>query len=217
MHRTTWMAVLAVSAAVVAVSGGAAAQEDRWRLRVGPLAALATAEGDLEPSPGLGAALEYRFSPRLGLELGALATELEAETQVDLLFLGQIAFESTLRMTPVLAKLDLHLTPDSRIDFYVAPVAAYVRMSDLDVRVTARVEGEEETEEVSLATEDEWAWGAALGLDVPLGGGSSFLALSATYLRLPLELRDMDEEVEELLSIGDVDPLFLQVAYGLRF
>jgi outer membrane protein W len=216
MRASMVMAVLMVGA--VAGSRPAAAETDPWRLRLGAVAAESTADSQIDASYGFGLGLEYRLSPRLGLELGTLTTEPKSKEEFQ--FEDEtVRLEARFRMTPVMAKLDLHLTPDSRVDLYVAPTAAYVRMSDLTVRVSAEDEGQVFSVEQQIDTDDKLAWGLSLGLDVPLGSGGSFLSLAATYLRLPLSVRDDEgfSSDDGFSTDNDIDPLFVQIGYGLRF
>jgi outer membrane protein W len=214
MRAVTMVTGLAVAA--VAGGGRALAEEDPWQLRVGAVAARGTS-GDLdETSYGGGLGFEYRLAPYLGVELAALSADLKAEetfTSDD----ETDRVKESVGMVPLMAKLDFHLTPNSRADFYVSPLAAYVLMGDLKVRERFEEGGEVDTFEQHVGTKDKLTWGLGVGLDVPLGHGSSFLSLAATYLKLPLELR--------LAGFGDddgdfrvhIDPVTVQIGYGLRF
>lgn len=198
---------------VVAAAGPAAADDGPWRLRLGPVAATTTGVGHKDVAYGYGLGVEYRLSPRLGVELGALTAEPHGSEEVEIFAGAALRFESRFRMTPVMAKLDLHLTPSSRVDLHVAPVAAYVRMDELTLKVTAEAGGEKLSVVERIDVESQLAWGLAVGLDVPLGRGSSFLSLNGTYLRVPLSLRDDGG----FADAGNVDPLLVQVGYGVRF
>jgi hypothetical protein len=202
----------AALALVVGAAAPLAAQDSGWRLRLGPLAAASTSGGDQEIVAGAGLGLEYRTGPRLGIEIGAMTAE-PRET-MDLAFFDEakVHLESRVRVTPVTARLDLHLTPEARADVYVAPVVAYVHTSPVTVTASGAAGGESFRESLRFDTKDQFAWGAALGVDLPLGQGRSFLSLSATYLRVPLKLRAAEEEGPR----GDIDPLFVSLAYGLR-
>jgi outer membrane protein W len=205
--------VMAVLVASLAGSSRAAADDDPWRLKLGAVATESLNGGVDGPSYGAGAGLEYRFSPRVGLELAAITAEDEDEIGFSFFDELSLGIESRVRMTPVMAKLDLHLTPDSRVDFYLAPVAAYVKMSDLRLTFRAEAGDDRVTEVEHIDLEDKFAWGLSLGMDVPIGRGGSFFNLGATYLRLPLSVRDG----EDFSTAGDIDPIFVQVGYGLRF
>jgi len=205
--------VMAVLVASLAGGRSAAAADDPWRLTFGAVAAESLHGGVDGPSYGAGAGLEYRISPRVGFEIAAITAEDEDEIGFSFFDELSLRIESRVRMTPVMAKLDLHLTPDSRVDFHLAPVAAYVKMSDLRLTFRASAGDDDVTEVEHIDVEDKLAWGASIGMDVPIGSGRSFFNLGATYLRLPLSVRDGDD----FSTAGDIDPIFVQVGYGLRF
>jgi outer membrane protein W len=214
------VAALAVGA-WSAASNGAAAQEERWHLRFSALGAQSTSGVDTDPVPGFGLGLEYRVTPRIGIELGGLTVEPEAEERINL-FIADFTLESSYRITPVLARVNFHFTPEGPVDFYAGPVAGYVDVSDVTLRLRVRGPFGDDSDEVELGADDELAWGAAVGLDVPIGGGRSFVTLGATYLRLPLDVDlaiDNGEEdpQEEFEVLGDPDPLVVHLGYGLRF
>ncbi len=215
MHAksTLMMALMAMVVMVVAAAGPAAADDDPWRLRLGPVAATTTGVGHTDVVYGYGLGVEYRLSPRLGLELGALTAEPRGSEEVEIFSDVELRFESSFRMTPVMAKLDLHLTPNARADLRIAPIAAYVRMDEMTLKVTAEAGGEKVSIEEHIDVESQLAWGVEIGLDVPLGRRGSFLSLSGTYLRMPLSVRDD----AGFSSAGNVDPLLVQLGYGVRF
>jgi outer membrane protein W len=221
--KLTQQAFLA-AALVPALAAGATAQaadDEAWRLKLSGAHAVSTAGGIPQGSLGGGLGLEYRATPRVGVELGGLSAEMEDETEFDFLF-AEIDIETAVRITPVLARLNVHLTPGRRADLYLGPVAGYVAMSDLTWRVRTSAFGDPpEVEQVRFPTEDQFTWGAHLGLDVRLGDGGSFLTAGATYLDLPVEVRfpgDDDPPDEEELGIrGDLDPLVFHLGYAYSF
>ncbi len=213
-----------VAALVPALAAGASAQtadDEAWRLKFSGIHAFSTAGGLPDGSFGAGLGLEYRATPRVGVELGGLSAEMEDETEFDF-FVAEIDIETAVRITPVLARLNLHLTPGRRADFYLGPVAGYVAMSDLTSRVRTSAFGDPPVvEELRFPTEDQFTWGAHLGLDVRLGNGGSFLTAGATYLGLPVELDlrgdDDPPDEEELRIRGDLDPLVFHLGYAYSF
>lgn len=185
----------------------ASAQTERWQLRMSGVAASSTSGLGLwsDPRAGVGVGLEYRLSPRIGLELGSLTTEVQR---------GTLSTEATFRMTPLLARLDVHFTPGRRVDFYGGPVAAYVDVGEVTTRRVIDWPLGNETRETRVRVNDELAWGLALGLDVALGDRGAFLAFGATYLELPLEVSG---EPRSDVRLGAFDPLIAHVGYGMRF
>jgi len=205
----TLLLALAASAAAPAAAG-----DDSWRLKVSGVSAQSTAGGGSDSSLGGALALEYRATPRIGVELGGLRTEFEKEASVQL-FTTDFVSELDFRMTPILARLNVHLTPGRRADLYVGPVAGYVLMSD----VSHRYRPGPLVDDIPfvMPAEDRFAWGAHAGLDVQLGRGSSYLTAGATYLDLPLEVRVPDSIGPDGRFSGDFDPLVVHLGYGYRF
>lgn len=206
--NTRLRTIVGALAVAVAIGGArASAQSDRWQLRIAGLSTSSTELFGGDPRAGLGVGLEYRLSPWVGLEIGGLATEAQR---------GSLATESSFRMTSVLARLDLHFTPTSRVDFYGGPVGGYVRIGEVTTHTIVDWPLGRETRETRASGDDKLAWGLALGLDVPIGGRGSFLTFGATYLELPLEVSGEGAN-DHGERVGDFDPLIAHVGYGVRF
>lgn len=189
----------------------AAADDTGWRLKLTGVAAQSTHGSDTSFGAGLG--LEYRASRRIGVELATLTSEISDEVSFD--FFGEtVTIESTLRMTLVLAKLNLHLTPDHRADLYLGPVVGRMFYSDLDVEVHNFL-GETITGQAK--TEDDWAWGAHVGVDVPVGDRGLFFTAGATWLDAQVEIEGDPEDEESGDLRSDLDPLVAQIGFGYRF
>jgi opacity protein-like surface antigen len=191
------------------------AEETGWRLRLTGVSAQSTGGGGgggFNSSLGTGLGLEYRATPRVGVELAVLSTSIDDELGIDFFGVAHVSIRSSLRVTPVLAQLDLHLTPGHRVDLVLAPVVGFVRYGDLETRVSGP-EGSGIGERVP--TKDGFAWGAHLGLDVPLGGRGLLVTAGATYLKARIEPRTAS--AESGAPKLDLDPLFLQAGIGYRF
>jgi hypothetical protein len=206
--------VILLGAVAMLGAGGAraAAAERGWQLRVGGASAQPTAGGGFESSIGFGLGLEYRASPRWGIEMGGISNEFEDELVIEV-FDARLVVHQRLRSTTTLARLNLHLTPDRRADLYVGPVVGYARTGDLTVRLRGEVPGEPDiVGEGRLETRDELVWGAHLGLDVRLGESRSFLGGGVTFLKQPVTVRDAG-----FVESFDIDPLVFHLGYGYRF
>lgn len=170
-----------------------------------------------EFSAGFGLGLEYRFSPRLGVELNVSTAEIEED--LDLFSIQVVPFdiESTVRVTPVTLQLDWHLTPGRAADLHIGPVVGWVLAGD--IHVTTRgpfplpgVSRERRT------TDDTLAFGAHIDLDVPLGDRGLFLAFGATYLDADLETTEIEAGTGRTVeSTFDFDPLLMKLGLGYRF
>ncbi len=214
MKRTIQTAgTLGIFLALFAVSPATAADDTGWNLKLTGVAAQATGDGSSDTSFGAGLGLEYRASRRLGVEFSILTTELEDEETFD--FFGEeTTIEESLRMTPVLAKLNLHLTPDRKADLYLGPVVGRMVYDDFEIEV--RSAGE--SARGRIGTKDDWAWGAHVGVDVPVGDRGAFFTAGVMWLKTEVEIETDPEDEEEEGDVSfDLDPLVAQVGFGYRF
>lgn len=210
--------ILGTFLALCAVHPASAADDTGWRLKLNgvvaqPVGGNDTVFGGSDTAYGGGIGLEYRASRRLGVELSALTTELEDEMSFGF-FDETLTIETALRMTPVLAKLNVHLTPESRVDFYLGPVAGRMMYGDFEVEAHSSLDGE--TVRGSARTEDDWTWGAHIGMDVPVGDRGLFFTAGATWLRAEVEIEGDPEDEEDTLR-SDLDPFIAQIGFGYRF
>lgn len=227
MNRST--PAISTLTLLLALATGAVAPvsaQDAWQLKLSGVYAEPTGGGASGGSFGGGLAIEYRATTRIGVELGGLTAEVEDDRSPPFSVLADLFIETETRFTPVLARLNFHLTPERRADVYVGPVAGWVSVDDLTVRTL--IEGPEVgrfTDELDVPADDQLTWGAHAGVDVRLGapGNRSFLSVGVTWLDLPLELElpPLGPAVDPLFSLeqleGDLDPLLVQVGYSYRF
>lgn len=201
---------------VTAFSASAAdLQQPGWRAHLEAAALASTAGGGAKASLGFGLGIEVRTSERLGFSLTAASADAESELEIGFFDLATISVDSTLRTTPILARLDLHLTPHQRADLFLGPVVGYVLYGDQEFRIRGTGAGEELGATVRVPTKDGFAWGAQLGVHAPLGRSKLYWTARATYLKAEVELAEQDEELGALRF--DLDPLLLEVGVGLRF
>jgi len=177
-------------------------------------------QGDLliEPTEALGfwVGYERRFSRLFGLE----ATVLSANHDVDGTLTGtlylidngtneileQMSFQGTetvaeIRVTPLMIGADFHVLGQAKVDLYLGPFVAFVTYGDLDI------DGE------SIPIDDETAYGALVGVDVPVSkGGWSFSAV-VRYLKTEAQPSESGPDSMAL----DVDPWIVQAGAGYKF
>jgi outer membrane protein W len=212
MNRTILTAgALGILLSLSSLQPVSAADDTGWRLKLNGVAAQPTVVGGGDPAFGGGVGLEYRASRRLGVELSALTAKIEDEFTFGF-FDDSVTIETALRMTPVLAKLNVHLTPDSRADLYLGPVVGRMMYGDFDVKVHSSLDGE--TARGRVRTEDDWAWGAHIGVDVPVGDRGLFFTAGATWLKAEVGIEDPEEGGT---VSSDLNPLIGQVGFGYRF
>jgi hypothetical protein len=161
---------------------------------------------------GLG--LEYRFSRMLGVELSAGWSEPQVRLRFIEEFLGEtdtFTFTGNLRMARLGLAVPVHLTPDSRVDLWLAPSVSWVSFGKLGFGF-----GE------GISTRDEVALGGVVGPDIPIGDRWG-VHLGATYHDLRLRLRldedpnDFDDPDEVFPTSHSFDPLTGRVGVTLRF
>ncbi len=197
------------------------AQEDRWQFRFGgvwvdPDVSFSDVDSDgdrvnagADSEIGFSLALERRFSPRLGLELGALHAAPALTLDADLASGPRFNVSDSVSFTAITAALNIHLTPDKAVDLYVGPLLGYAFFGDVGFQV--QVAGQNLTADFS--SDDDFALGAQIGADIPFGDGPWSLNLAARYLDASLEVTDDEGEKTDL----GFDPLILSVGFGYRF
>lgn len=164
---------------------------------------------DLDIGFGLGFNAEYRFSRRLGIDLGVLGG-----AAVDVAWNALRADEwgwtsyDTLTFTPLTAGLDIHLTPDSSVDLFVCPMLAWIHYGGIVIQSA----GHWSTTTVDF--EEDLGLGLTLGLGVPMGARDRWsFAASLTHLESQL---DSDTWSGGRL-VGDYDATILGLGVGYRF
>jgi outer membrane protein W len=196
----------------------AAAGGDRWVVRVTALSMKPTGDavvvdGDddwsrytAEAEYGFGIDFEYRASRLLGIDFGVLTASPELEVVYDAA--PVITATAKLRITPIYAGINLHLTPDSRLDLFIGPVLAYVVYSGFDLVVDPWFLTEE-----GFESEDDFGVGVNLGLDVRLGDGGWLLTAGFRYLDTTLEASPPNEGTGSTA----IDPKIFSIGVGYRF
>jgi outer membrane protein W len=206
--------------AVVALAGPASAQEDTSPGFRGTLsgAGFHTVSGIVsEVSTGFGLGLAYRFSPRLGVELNVSTAEIEDDFDLAHIAVFPLDIASNVRVTPVTLQLDWHLTPGRAADLHIGPVVGWVYAGDIQVttRGTLPFPG---VSRQRRTTEDTFAFGAHVDLDVPLGDRGLFLAFGGTYLDADLETTELEASTGRTVeSSFEFDPMIVQIGLGYRF
>lgn len=155
----------------------------------------------LDGGTGLGVGLEYLFNERIGLEGSILYADLEGVFFFDI----DDRWESDEQDVGMLAFLlgpNFHLTPASRVDFYIGP---FVGLVDLD-SASYRALGETTT----LNYDDETVFGVQLGLDIPFGSAGWAFHLGGRFMDMSTEINDTGLELP-------VDPRIFELGLAYRF
>ena len=167
---------------------------------------------DVEGEAGVSVALERRISPRLGVELGALRTSssfglssqvldnlffsTDRETDIDLFTLG----------------LNVHLLPNSDTNLYIGPILGYFNYRDIIFRDTLITDQTIRTLSGEAEDDEDFALGAQIGADIPLGDSRWGLHLSARYFDSELEVAVGEDSVTY-----DFEPVIVGVGFSWSF
>jgi len=220
MFRDRRLPTLVLTAALLTLPAAATAQDDSWHFRFGGAWVDPNVDFfDLDPDGdrvkvaadgalGFSLAIERQFSRRLGVELGVLLAEPELQLDLELDGFPIIVSEG-IGFTAVTGGLNVHLTPEKRVDLYVAPLLVYTSFDDLNFRFRVG----DETLTAAFRSDDDFAVGAQLGADVLFGEGRWSLNLTVRYLDIGLSVVD-EEGVHTVLHF---DPLVLGVGLGYGF
>ena len=196
----------------------AAATEGEWTLRFGaPWVDSGpdlrfTEEGSTielagQTGFGLGLSIERRMSDRLGWEFGATWTRSDVELRFSDPLFGTFVASDEMSPITLTAGPDIHLTPDSRADVYVGPLVAWVLNNDVAFSLLG--------ETLDVKVDNNFAWGAVLGLDYPMGSEGWYFCGSVRYLESEADAAPADDPSDtDSLAI---DPLMVAVGFGYRF
>lgn len=206
------LAGVLLSGALAAPSGG---QEPRWQLDLAATTAQSTPGFGLDGDLGWAGNVGYRLSPRLGVGLVALHNRFEDSFDIDFFDFFHLGVKEIYRTTWLLAGLDVHLSPESRADWVIGPVAGVLRTSHV-ITETEVVFPETSPPFVreSFDAHGGFAWGGRARVDIRLGQGHSYLTTGVTYVRsrVSVEQRPFGGP-----SSFDIDPLIVHLGYGWRF
>ncbi|HET6373203.1 MAG TPA: outer membrane beta-barrel protein [Candidatus Polarisedimenticolia bacterium] len=152
-----------------------------------------TVRDSIKASDELGWTLgvECRFNKVVGLELDYVNVTNDIEFGDDVV--------GELDMQPLSATLNFHLIPTSIVDLYVGPTATYFIFGDVKLDDLGE----------SLDSENEFAYGASVGLEIGLGDTFAIMG-GVRWLKVDFQPQDSNEEFA-------VDPLFSRLGVALRF
>jgi len=215
-----WGSTLSFAALMVVVTSHSAWAQDEdspWRLRfdlswIDPSGSFVTTgvggrtfESSIETGFGAGVRGEYRFSSRLGLELGVLSA---GSVDIASGFSGGTITNAVevSSFSPITVGLNIHLTRGRPIDLYVGPQLALVDYSDVEVRTT--VGGAR----ARISVDTDVGWGVIVGLDFPLGERGWLIQTNLRYIGT-----DMKDSGGVISFDNEFDPLILSAGFGYRF
>lgn len=213
------LALTCILAMAIFAAPAAADDSEGWRLRLAGVFVdpdLDTSgfdnEGnavrvEAESTLGLALRAEYRFSRRLGFELGILRADADLGIHILRPGFDRIQLGASPSMTPITAGLLVHLTPDRSFDLYLAGRFAYVFYGDTALQAP-------ELGRQEFTADDELGWSLALGADIPLGDEGWGLHFEVAHLDTRLTLTNVDDGFE---SDFELDPTLISAGVVYRF
>jgi hypothetical protein len=145
---------------------------------------------EADSTVGVGFSYEIRYSDLIGLDMGISAHDFDLDLNVPGLGGGRLG---SAAMLPITFGLNLHFGGD-KVDFHIAPVAAYVTWGDLQVNGGG-----------SASVDSEFSLGLDFGVDIPVGDKGWNVAVGASYLQA---------QVADPSFTIDVDPIMLRIGFG---
>ncbi len=175
---------------------------------------------------------ELRTGDRIGLELATSLAGSDLEVGIardgvvthndtgELLrtFTETDTYPGEIDFVPVTLGLNFHLFPRKPYDLSVGPLVGYVLYDD--IRFSPAPE-----RTVTVGTEDDLAYGAAIGLDLPLGAGGWLFSGSVRILRSTTQPEFIPEVFQsKFFPVADfapgelsIDPVVVRVGLARRF
>jgi len=209
------LALIIGAAILLAPTGSADAGDKNWRLRVvgavvGGDSGFMVATGDhgsigtiVEGGAGVGVNFEYRYSPKMGFEMGAMAVAANVGVRAGYAKTTSYAGIDLGSFVPLTFALNYHPLKEGTFDLYMGPLLASTFYSNLQI-------GGPWGYGVEVRSGVDFGLGATLGFDVNLGksrwslnSGLKYIAVSSNGSRS----RD---------GVG-FDPLILSFGFGFRF
>jgi len=200
-----------------ATTKAAPARRSPWQLSVdfswvnpsGRVVATGTgdAKGAVNLGAGVGAGLrvEYQFSNRLGVEVGALAS---ANLDITLGGLDNAVEDhfGVSSFSSATVGLNVHLTPGRPIDLYAGPLLAFVRYSGIRVGNGIRAK------DTPVSIDNDVGFGAVIGLDVSLGDRGWLVQANLRYIDI-----DMIGSSGAISAVSEFNPVIFSIGLGYRF
>jgi len=228
--RLCGVGALVVTLALVMMPVVASADDASWHLRgfvawVDPDMDFRQVDDDdaihvtTDSDFGFGLAAEYQFSRRWGVEFSALSASPEARLTIDSAELPlSVTATDSVSFTPISAGVNLHLTPDRRVDFYCGAFFSLVPYGDLDFRIQAELPVNGVVvpieDRITVRVDDNFGWGALVGFDFFFKGGAWEgwgATASLRYLDTDLEATDPSRETTKI----GFDPFI--ATFGIKY
>jgi len=164
-----------------------------------------TIEGDY--GGGLYAAIEYRPTPLVGIELGNLVGAVGTTSGHYCGGCGRSLDSTAIGFSSLLVALNAHLTTSRRVDVSLGPIVGYSWFSRLDYDNHNHYAG-------TLSVEDDMVWGGGLDVDIRIAESRWSIAIAAKYLETRIETsrRHGVERID-----ADFHPFMIGAGFGFEF
>ncbi len=136
-----------------------------------PQGSLITNNNSWKNGWGIGASIEHKFTPMMGLDVGAKYFR----PRIDLAYIGR---DDRVSFVPVTASLLFHFGSPDSVDFHFGPSAAYIWYGKFRVPLLS-VGGV--TGETDLNFKNELTWGGTAGIDFAITPTSA-ISIAADYI-----------------------------------
>ena len=161
---------------------------------------------EFKDSFGFGLQIERMVSNRIGIEFGILWSEPDVEVVI---VEPPIRLEigAPFRIIPVALGVNYHFGSGGKTDFYIGPAVAWVLYDDV-------VLDDPDFGRETLSVDDDYAWGATLGLDVNLTEtGKWAFNGEIRWMKGSTDFKNPEGESRSV----DVDPVYLTLGVTYRF
>ena len=151
---------------------------------------------------GFGLNVEKHLSDKFGLELGYLTMDFDTRYMVDTPFVWEMD-EDDLGFDLINFGANFHLTPNSFVDLYLGPFIGYASIDDVEYQVLGGT--------TRRSYDDEFVFGAQVGLDIPFGADNPWsLHTGVVYID-----SDADSD-DDAFDLG-LDPLVGTIGIAYSF
>jgi len=159
---------------------------------------------------GAGAGLEYRFTARIGLDLGVMAGAPDIELSQDVPTIGPVSLSDSMTTVVGTADLLVHLTPGRSVDLYIGAGMARIWYGDLSY-------GFEDLGSFDVSVEDDLTWSVRAGIDIALGADSGWSAVGGVrYIPSTLDVWQTGTPADATTSF-DFNIFSATAGVGYRF
>jgi outer membrane protein W len=213
-------------------------ETDRERVTIDPNGWLDfTFTGEIEPDSalGFGIGFEYMFTDLIGIDVTLDYSNHDVDTTLG----GTVVFtpddpllppetaslvgsqQGEIDLTPLTVGVNFHVFKSDAVDFYLGPFVGYVFYGDFELKggtasfqIPSLPAFQESFTSGTISIEDDFAFGAVVGADIPFGGQGWMFSGALKYFKTKAEI---DEPGAGNAAELDVDPWEIFVGLGYKW